>query len=201
MGSDQLKPGLQHTKRQRIIEIGNAVGIGVIGFLVSPGLGGLFFEFGPDLGGEQASGEFVVEGYFEVGAGEDGFLPLFSGRCIGVEVYFVSCLWNEAAGAESVDGDEGGMIGGEVTPGPEEDGDAFGAAAEGVLDFFEVGSARGEVSWLLLMLQSEHGECSGGLADVDAMIVQAHGAADDAAEAHISLRTDEAVHLHRHEAS
>ncbi len=53
----------------------------------------------------------------------------------------------------------------------------------------------------VLMLQDKRGERGGGLADVDAMIVQADRGADDAAEAHIALRADQAVHLHRDEAA
>ena len=74
-------------------------------------------------------------------------------------------------------------------------------AIKSVLDFFEVLAAPREIARLLLMLQREHGERASGLTDVDAMIVQAHGAADDAAEAHIALRTDEAAHFHRDEAA
>lgn len=201
-GSDRLKPRLQRTKRLRIIQIGNAIRIGIIGLLADPFRRCLLFDRIPKRIGKLTTSKLDTNEQIKVVAGaalQHFITPLLRRRSIWLEVHFVSRGGKEAASTQSIDRDKSSVIRGKVAPRPEEHRSALGASAEDVLDFFEVRAVPREITRLLLMLQSEHRKRTSRLTDVHAMIVQTHGAAHDAAEAHVALRSDEAVHFHRDE--
>ncbi len=191
-------------KGQRIVEVGSAITIGIIGLLAFPSGRGLIFDRIPKRVGKLTTRELVADEQIEVvtGASLQHFItPLLRRWSIGLEVHFISRDGNQAASAQAIDRHKRSVISGKVAPGPEEHRNTLGAAAERVLDFFEMRTIPREVTRLRLMLQGHHRKRGCCLTDVDAMIMQTDRAAHDAAEAHIALRADQAVHLHRDEAA